>query len=473
MSERGAAIGAGVVLASACWLVLWLLLGARESLFAATALAPLVLAAGGIAGRFGDRHSAWFPALVPPAGAVVAHAATGGVDTALATAIGLGVLLWCPWLVGRWFRERAALGNAGWRFAAQWEEQARTAEYEARMRERARLAAGMHDLVGHDLARAALRLGALELDRDLPAEARRGVGEAREQVTAAAEHLAQAVSALGADRAAPTGGGVDVRAVVDGVRTAGRAVELVPADPAPALDGADPEVSALVERVVREGLTNAVKHAGDAPAEVSIVRRDGGIGVVVRTRGVRTGPAAPGSGSGLSGLAAETAALGGPLEPARSGADHLLPVGLPVRPGTGDARPPAVEAARRVAIGAVRRSRSTAVRGIAAAFAVSVLLVSAYRVADAATSVLPADTFDALTTGTERAAVEHVLPMRTRTDGTGIPPPLGAWCEYYSVAVDPFGTSAADLRRLCWADGVLVGKDLVVRSGTARGTIGT
>ncbi|BBG04019.1 MULTISPECIES: sensor histidine kinase [Pseudonocardia] len=473
MSERGTAIGAGVVLASASWLVVWLLLGARESLFAATALAPLVLVAGGLAGRFGDRRSAWFPALVPPAGALAVHATTGGVDTALAAGIGLGVLLWCPWLVGRWFRERAALGNAGWQFAAQWEELARTAEHEARMRERARLAADMHDLVGHDLARAALRLGALELDRDLPAEARRGVGEAREQVSAAAEHLAQAVSALGADRAPPTGAGADVTAVVAGVRAAGRAVELVPADPAPALDGTAPAVSALVVRVVREGLTNAVKHAGDAPAEVSIVRRDGEIDVVVRTRGARPGPSAPGSGSGLPGLSADTAALGGTLEHGRSGTDHLLAARLPVTARTGDSGLPAVETARRVALGAVRRSRSTAVRGIAAAFAVSVLLVSTYRVLDAATSVLPADTFDALTAGTERAAVEHVLPMRTRTDGTGIPRPPGAWCEYYSVGVDPFGTSAADLRRLCWAGGVLVHKDLIVRSATAPGTIGT
>lgn len=411
----------------------------------------------------------WLQVAAPPVAAVVAYVATGGADTALAAAVGLGVLLWCPWLLGRWLRARSALGRAGWSFAARWEEQARITEHDARMRERARLAADMHDVVGHDLARAALRLGGLELDRTLPGAARDAVGEARAQVSAAAEHLAQAVSALAADRVPASGGG-EIEAIVEGVRAAGGEVELVPADPAPALAGAAPAVPALVVRVVREGLTNAVKHGGGAPVEVSIARRADALDVVLRTRGVPDRPGGPGAGHGLPALAADVGALGGTLEHGRVADDHLLAVRLPVRPADGDAGPPTVEAARRTAMGAVRRSRSTAVRGIAAAFAASVLLVAGYRVADAATSVLPAATFDALTIGTARSAVEPALPPRTRTDGTGIPRPPGTWCEHYSASVDPL---SPDLHRLCWADGVLVGKDRIVRSATDPGTIGT
>ncbi|RBM22452.1 hypothetical protein DI005_06425 [Prauserella sp. PE36] len=228
-------------------------------------------------------------------------------------------------------------------------------------------------------------------------------------------------------------------------------------------------MAALAVRVVREGLTNAVKHAAAAPVEVSTAPREGGLDVVVRTRDVPGRSSAPGGGHGLKALAADVADLGGTLEHGRVADDHLLAVRLPACPADA-AGPPTVESARRTAVGAVRRSRSTAVRGIAAAFAISVLLVAGYRVADAATSVLPTATVDALTSGTARTAVERDLPLRTRTDGTGISGPPGAWCEYYSVSADPLST---DLHQLCWSGGRLVGKDLVVRSGTDPWTIGT
>jgi signal transduction histidine kinase len=63
--------------------------------------------------------------------------------------------------------------------------------------------------------------------------------------------------------------------------------------------------------LVREALTNAHKHAGQAVVEVAIGRSEGRIEVVVRDDGV--GGAVVGSGGGLAGLRDRVAELGGTL----------------------------------------------------------------------------------------------------------------------------------------------------------------
>lgn len=461
------ALSAGMLIAATLWVIAYLLAADRDGLIVLALLAPAVLVAAGLAGRWGRRQTRWLPAVIPAVAATVVLLATGGLDSATAAFIGLGVLLWSPWLVGRWLRARTALGQAGWQAAAQWEDQAREAEDDARRRERARLAAQMHDLVGHDLARAALTLGGLELDTALPTQAQRAVAHAREQVSTAAEHLAQAVTAVDAAPTA-TPAGAELDELVAGLRADGSDVALVPADPSPLLDGTEPTISALVVRVVREGLTNAVKHGGDGPIEVSLARWAAQIMVVVRSRGATQHPA-PGSGRGLTALRQDVDELGGTLEHGRSRDDYLLAVRLPIH-HRAPAGPTQVDRAHRLALSDVRRSRSTAARGTAAVIAVSILLVVAYRAADVATSVLPTETFDSLTIGDTRTTVADALPPRTRTDATDIPRPPNSWCEHYSTSADLL---SADLYRLCWADGHLTSKALLRRPVADPGTIGT
>lgn len=468
MTGRGTlAVSSAMLIAATLWVIAFLLAADRDGVIVLALLAPAVLVAAGVAGRWGRRQTLWLPAVIPAVAATVVLLVTGGLDSATAAFIGLGVLLWSPWLVGRWLRARAALGQAGWQAAAQWEDQAREAEDDARRRERARLAAQMHDLVGHDLARAALTLGGLELDTALPTQAQRAVAHAREQVSTAAEHLAEAVTAVAAAPTA-TPAGAELDELVTGLRADGSDVALVPADPSPLLDGTEPTISALVVRVVREGLTNAVKHGGVGPIEVSLARWAAQIMVVVRSRGANRHPA-PGSGRGLTALRQDVDRLGGTLEHGRSHDDYLLAVRMPIH-HPAPAGPKQVDRAHRLALSDVRRSRGTAVRGTAAVIAVSILLVVTYRAADVATSVLPAETFDSLTIGDTRAAVVDALPLRTRTDATGIPRPPGSWCEHYSTSADLL---SADLYRLCWVDGKLTSKDLLRRRGTDPGTIGT
>lgn len=468
MTDRATlALSSVMLVAAALWVIAYLLTSDGDGVVVLALLAPAVLGAAGVAGRWGRRHTVWLPAVVPAAAALVVLLATGGLDSATGAFIAIGVLLWTPWLAGRWLRARAALGQAGWQAAARWEDQAREAEDDARRRERDRLAARMHDLVGHDLARAALTLGGLELDTALPAPAQRAVARARQQVSTAAEHLAEAVTAIDATpTATPTGAELDD--LVTDLRADGSDVALVPADPSPLLDGTDPAIAALLVRVVREGLTNAVKHGGDGPIEVSFARWHAQIVVVVRSHGANQHPA-PGSGHGLAALRRDVDEIGGALEHGRSHDDYLLAVRLPVH-HPAPAGPTQVDHAHRLALGDVRRSRTTAVRGTAAVIAVSILLVVAYRAADVATSVLPTDTFTALALGDTRTAVADALPLRTRTDATGIPAPAGSWCEHYSSSPDLL---SADLYRLCWVDGHLTSKDLLRRPAADPGTIGT
>jgi signal transduction histidine kinase len=122
-----------------------------------------------------------------------------------------------PWAAGRYRRLHDELVRAGWDRAARFE---REAEY-ARARERTRLAGEMHDLVGHELARAALLVGALELEPTLTPQQREAAKTARASVTAAAERLADVMQVLRADEDEP------VATIEEVVQHSGLETELV------------------------------------------------------------------------------------------------------------------------------------------------------------------------------------------------------------------------------------------------------
>ncbi|MEU4377791.1 sensor histidine kinase [Pseudonocardia alni] len=471
-ARAGRVIDAGVISAAGLWLLAWLVGHDGQSLLAALAPAPFVLVMGGIAGW---RGRGLVVAVAPVAGALLALVATAGADTALAAGIGLALLLYGPWWLGRHLRARSDLATAGWRAATDWERRAGEAEKDARRHERTRLAGEMHDLVGHDLARAALGLGGLELGRGLDPSTREAVARARRSVTSAAEHLAHAVSALSMDRLPdPAAGeaGIEIAEIVDGIRSAGARVVLTPVKPAQVLAGTNPAVRAVVVGVVREGLTNAVKHSPGASVEISFAAAgSGGLHVVVRTHDAPITEHAPGSGRGLMTLSDAVRAIGGTVEHGRIGADHLLSVLLLPDRARGDTAQDTVAAARARASSGVSQTRRTVLWGTAALLTGAALAAVGYRTVDAATSVLPVAGFEALRPGVARAEVE--LPWRTRTDATDITPPPGTRCEHYSVTTAPFGPGSSDLYRLCWSDGILARKDLITRSGLTSGSIGT
>ncbi|MEU5868807.1 sensor histidine kinase [Nonomuraea sp. NPDC047529] len=186
--------------------------------------------------------------------------------------------------------------------------------------ERLRMAQDLHDTIGHGLAAIAMQAGvALHmLDRDVT-EARHALEAVRATSREGLDSLRAGLERLRGDQPArrgpvPDRPGLDLLdELADRVRTAGVELDV---DLQPDLHLARP-VEEAVFRIVREALTNVLRHAGAVPARV-VVRRDGDdLLVEVTDTGARAeagpGPAAPG-GLGIRGMRAQAERLGGKME---------------------------------------------------------------------------------------------------------------------------------------------------------------
>ncbi|TWF76769.1 signal transduction histidine kinase [Pseudonocardia hierapolitana] len=449
LTERRPALALAIAVAG--WEIVFLGRAEVDSLLGASALAVGLAGVALLSGHSAasGHRDAVVLVLGPAAGAATALLTTGEADTAIGTAVGAAVLSTVPWTVGRYRRLHDELVRTGWDRAARWE---REAEY-ARARERARLAGEMHDLVGHELAKAALQIGALELDPALDAKYRSAAGIARMGVTAAAERLADTVRLL---RAEPDDPGTSVSELVERSAAAGLDVTLETGELRPH----DPVVAATLTRVVAEALTNAMKHAPDARVLVGVQDAVHGPEVTVDS-GPAPSATAPGAGLGLAGLAERVRLLGGTFTagPTPDGGFRVT-AALPRSPAA--PAPMTTDVEHRRAQERVRRSGRRVVLAAALVSVGGLAAVLAYMWFDAATSVLdPAG----IRPGDPVSEVSSLLPARIRTDGPGdVPPePPGASCRYYSTHANPFDARGSDLYRLCVRDDRVVGVDLIAR----------
>jgi signal transduction histidine kinase len=203
--------------------------------------------------------------------------------------------------------------------------------------ERLRMAQDLHDIIGHGLAAMAMQTGvALHvLDRD-PAEARQAMEAVRATSREALDNLRAGLERLRGDEPArrapaPRGPGLDgLDELADRVRTAGVEVSV---DVQPNL-GLAYSVDAAAFRIVREALTNVLRHAGAAPTRV-LVRRDGAdLLVEVTDTGAGTATA-PTEGLGIRGMRAQAERLGGTLEAGPlPGGGFSVRARMPVEAGT-------------------------------------------------------------------------------------------------------------------------------------------
>ncbi len=205
-----------------------------------------------------------------------------------------------------------------------------------RLADRQRLARDLHDTIGHALTASLLQATAARRtltptgDRPVQPEfARQALGHIEANTRTALSELDRVLSVLRTDGpgdpapfAAPTL--ADLEDLLAGLRDGGLPVALV-------VDGDTDDVPAplqeLAYRVVQEGTTNVLRHAG-CPLTVAQVARSGEVLIVrvcnERASQLDTRPG-PGGGRGLAGLQERTSAAGGTLtaEPTPSGGFEL------------------------------------------------------------------------------------------------------------------------------------------------------
>ena len=246
---------------------------------------------------------------VRQSGIAAAIAAVAAVLTVLPRLAGelnllvVGLALWAglwlavPWSLGalRYVRRQAA-------------DRART-DLVARtvLEERIRLSREVHDVAGHGFAVVAMQAGvALTVLDEQPDQVRTSLEAIRDASTSALTELRQV---LGSSPAVVEPGLETLPALVERARTAGLTVELETVDPAEVPAGA----GGLAYRVVRESLTNVLRHAGPAAgAEVIVERTDGMLTVTITDDG-RGADSAGENGSGLAALRARVETAGGHL----------------------------------------------------------------------------------------------------------------------------------------------------------------
>ncbi|MDT0343341.1 sensor histidine kinase [Streptomyces litchfieldiae] len=220
---------------------------------------------------------------------------------------------------------------------------------DARRTEREAIAREMHDVLAHRISLLSVHSGALAYRTDSATggakpltvqEISDSAQLIRDTAHQALEELRGVLTVLrgtGAAEGAPQPGIEDIEALVAEAARAGQRVTLTHDHDARAAAALRRPVQRTAYRVVQEGLTNARKHAPDAPVTVSLAGAPGrGLTVTVRNP-LASGTAAagaeiPGAGAGLAGLEERAALDGGTLRHGADGATFELVAELPWDP---------------------------------------------------------------------------------------------------------------------------------------------
>ncbi|MFB7447937.1 sensor histidine kinase [Streptomyces sp. NPDC056194] len=437
----------------------------------------------------------------------------------MATLYYLGTTL-APGLAHRYWTQRRTLLHALQERNAQLLRERNWVVWQARLRERQRIAQDMHDSLGHQLALIAVHTGALEVDRELGERQREVVGVLRTASVTAMQELREVVGILRdgiaaqdgtAAAPAPVGdetgraarGTAGIEGLVAAARAAGTSVGLRRLGQerplAPAADHA-------AYRIVQEALTNAYKYAPGTPIGVELrYEPDTFVVEVVNGKPV-DGPVKDvvSGGQGLAGLVERARLVGGMFHagPADDGGFRvagMLPYGAaPVaeaaplvdaaddfrqqttKPLLGDGRPVAVGPAdwtfteRELAM-AVHGGRGGSTGGGIAigcgiAFAAVVLLVVAggfafsFLLGSVSDGMIDSAQYEAVKVGMTEKEVRDRLPSgdtiaMAGLDEGGPARPAGADCLV--LASSDMGDTAYyedPVFRFCFKDGKLIEK---------------
>ncbi|HEX6326941.1 MAG TPA: sensor histidine kinase [Jiangellaceae bacterium] len=224
------------------------------------------------------------------------------------------ILFAIAWLAGFALRERAAQVEAAEQRASHAEREREAAARIAVAEERARITRELHDIVAHAVSVMVLQVGAVR--HKLPQEQAEDKDALRDVEQAGRTALAEMRRLLGAlrdDRSAvdlaPQPGVDSLGILVGEVRRAGLPVRLH-------IEGTrfplPPAIDLSVYRIVQEGLTNALKHAGAGQADVTVHYEADGLRLEVRDDGVGVATN-DGLGHGLVGIRERVKIYGGEM----------------------------------------------------------------------------------------------------------------------------------------------------------------
>jgi signal transduction histidine kinase len=184
--------------------------------------------------------------------------------------------------------------------------------------ERSRIARELHDAVGHAVNVIVLHAGAARLATtdDRTAETLRDIERVGRSALGDLDQMLGLLDSAPAFEAAPlqpTPGLADIPRLVDEIRAVGADVRIH--DPGGALtaEGIERPVGAAAYRIAQEALTNALKHAGDARIDVTVVSSDDGLSITIEDDGVGVSPMSSLGGRGIPGMTERASRLGGTL----------------------------------------------------------------------------------------------------------------------------------------------------------------
>jgi signal transduction histidine kinase len=261
--------------------------------------------------------------------------AAAGPKTKLSDAVFFTVVPGVAMLITRRaVRERQLLADTLAAKAELLEREHEMREQEALAEERARIARELHDLVAHNVSVMVVQAGverhSLPEDQAATRETLSSIEQAGRQALVEARRLLGVLRRDGeAEGLEPQPTIGQVGTLVEQVERAGLPVTLtVEGEQVPLPAGVD----LCAYRIVQEGLTNALKHAGPARAEVLLRYGAGGLDIDVRDDGRGVGSTnGDGAGHGLIGMRERVALYGGRLETGpRAGGGFQVHAHLPL-----------------------------------------------------------------------------------------------------------------------------------------------
>ena len=240
--------------------------------------------------------------------------------------LGLGTLA-LPWLAGLAVRFLVrARTSQEQQLAAEAREQ-ESAEVARLRSDQARLAADVHDVVGHSLAVILAQAESGQyLPDDDPARLKQTLAVIATSARTSLQDVRTVLQATRSDGAVPAAEPADLDDLVEGVRRSGReVVDTRSGRPQPL----PPELAQVAYRVLQEMVTNALRHGRrDAPVLVDRVWDDG---LCLRVANGADGSAPSPGGRGLDGMRDRLASVGGRLD-VEPGPDRFaVTARLPVR----------------------------------------------------------------------------------------------------------------------------------------------